>query len=145
MRSNLVTMKHVEIKDTHSFRPRYSETDQMGVVYYGNYAAYFEVGRVELLRRLGVSYAQLEADGTMLPVVHMSIDFKRGAKYDEEVQLETSINEFPTRKISFYHILKDKNGDTLVSGKVVLVFVDKITFKPKSCPEELASLFSNLS
>lgn len=59
-------MKHVEIKDTHTFRPRYSETDQMGVVYYGNYAAYFEVGRVELLRKLGVSYAQLEADGTML-------------------------------------------------------------------------------
>lgn len=138
-------MKHVDIKDTHTFRPRYSETDQMGVVYYGNYAAYFEVGRVELLRKLGVSYAQLEANGTMLPVVHMSIDFKRGAKYDEEVQLETSMYELPTRKISFYHILRDMNGKTLVSGKVVLVFVDKITFKPKSCPEELARLFTNLS
>ena len=138
-------MKHVDIKDTHTFRPRYSETDQMGVVYYGNYAAYFEVGRVELLRKLGVSYAQLEANGTMLPVVHMSIDFKRGAKYDEEVQLETSMHELPTRKISFYHILRDLNGKTLVSGKVVLVFVDKITFKPKSCPEELARLFTNLS
>lgn len=138
-------MKHVDIKDTHTFRPRYSETDQMGVVYYGNYAAYFEVGRVELLRKLGISYAQLEANGTMLPVVHMSIDFKRGAKYDEEVQLETSMHELPTRKISFYHILRDMNGKTLVSGKVVLVFVDKITFKPKSCPEELASLFTNLS
>ena len=138
-------MQNVEIKDTHTFRPRYSETDQMGVVYYGNYATYFEVGRVELLRKLGVSYAQLEADGTMLPVVHMSIDFKRGAKYDEQVQLETSINEFPTRKISFYHILRDSNGKTLVSGKVVLVFVDKITFKPKSCPVELASLFTKLS
>ncbi|CAI8172648.1 MAG: Acyl-CoA thioester hydrolase YbgC [Flavobacteriales bacterium UBA4585] len=138
-------MKHVDIKDTHTFRPRYSETDQMGVVYYGNYAAYFEVGRVELLRKLGVSYAQLEANGTMLPVVHMSIDFKRGAKYDEEVQLETSMHELPTRKISFYHILRDMNGKTLVSGKVVLVFVDKITFKPKSCPEELARLFTNLS
>ena len=138
-------MKHVHIKDTHTFRPRYSETDQMGVVYYGNYAAYFEVGRVELLRKLGVSYAQLEANGTMLPVVHMSIDFKRGAKYDEEVQLETSMHELPTRKISFYHILRDMNGKTLVSGKVVLVFVDKITFKPKSCPEELARLFTNLS
>ena len=138
-------MKHVDIKDTHTFRPRYSETDQMGVVYYGNYAAYFEVGRVELLRKLGVSYAQLEANGTMLPVVHMSIDFKRGAKYDEEVQLETSMHELPTRKISFYHILRDMNGKTLVSGKVVLVFVDKKTFKPKSCPEELASLFTNLS
>lgn len=138
-------MKHVDIKDTHTFRPRYSETDQMGVVYYGNYAAYFEVGRVELLRKLGISYAQLEANGTMLPVVHMSIDFKRGAKYDEEVQLETSMHELPTRKISFYHILRDMNGKTLVSGKVVLVFVDKITFKPKSCPEELASLFTSLS
>ena len=72
MQSNLVTMKQIEINDTYTFRPRYSETDQMGVVYYGNYAAYFEVGRVELLRKLGISYAQLEADGTMLPVVHFS-------------------------------------------------------------------------
>ena len=144
MQSNLVTMKQIEIKDTYTFRPRYSETDQMGVVYYGNYAAYFEVGRVELLRKLGISYAQLEADGTMLPVVHMSIDFKRGAKYDEEVHLETVINEIPTRKISFYHVLKDNERKTLVSGKVVLVFVDKITFKTKSCPKELASLFPNL-
>ena len=101
-------MKEVQIKDTHTFRPRYSETDQMGVVYYGNYAAYFEVGRVELLRKLGISYAQLEANGTMLPVVHMSIDFKRGAKYDEEVLLETAIRELPTRKISFYHTLRDE-------------------------------------
>jgi len=62
------------------FRPRYSETDQMGVVYYGNYASYFEVGRVELLRDIGMTYAEMEASGTMLPVVHMSIDFKRGAK-----------------------------------------------------------------
>ena len=138
-------MKHVDIKDTHTFRPRYSETDQMGVVYYGNYAAFFEVGRVELLRKLGVSYAQLEANGTMLPVVHMSIDFKRGAKYDEEILLETSINELPSRKISFYHTLKDNEGKTLVLGKVVLVFVDKITFKPKRCPEELIALFTNLS
>ncbi len=138
-------MKEVQIKDTHTFRPRYSETDQMGVVYYGNYAAYFEVGRVELLRKLGISYAQLEANGTMLPVVHMSMDFKRGAKYDEEVLLETSIIELPTRKISFYHTLRDEAGKILVTGKVVLVFVDKESFKPKRCPEELATLFSSLS
>lgn len=138
-------MKDVQIKDLHTFRPRYSETDQMGVVYYGNYAAYFEVGRVELLRKLGISYAQLEDSGTMLPVVHMNIDFKRGAKYDEEVFLETTIDEHPTRKISFYHTLRDINGNTLVSGCVVLVFVDKETFKPKSCPDELARLFANLS
>ena len=145
MDTKLDFMKDARIRDTHSFRLRYSETDQMGVVYYGNYAAYFEVGRVELLRKLGLSYAQLEKNGTMLPVVHMSIDFKRGAKYDEEVILETSIIDRPTRKISFYHTLRDTEGNTMVSGKVVLVFVDKNTFKPKSCPEELATLFVNLS
>jgi acyl-CoA thioester hydrolase len=67
----------------------------MGVVYYGNYASYFEVGRVELLRQIGMTYAEMEKEGTMLPVVHMSIDFKRGAKYDEEIFLETKLTELP--------------------------------------------------
>lgn len=124
------------------FRPRYSETDQMGVVYYGNYASYFEVGRVELLRQIGMTYAEMEASGTMLPVVHMSIDFKRGAKYDEKIFLETKLIEMPTRKISFYHHLRDASGNTLVTGKVVLVFCDTQTFKPKRCPEQLARLLS---
>ena len=119
------------------FRPRYSETDQMGVVYYGNYASYFEVGRVELLRQIGMTYAQMEATGTMLPVVHMSIDYKRGAKYDEQIFLETKLIELPTRKISFYHHLRDGSGNTLVTGKVVLVFCDTNTFKTKSCPSDL--------
>ena len=138
-------MKKINLTGQHKFRPRYSETDQMGVVYYGNYATYFEVGRVELLRSVGMTYAEMEHSGTMLPVVHMSIDFKVGAKYDEEIVLETSITEMPSRKISFYHTLRDTEGNTMVSGKVVLVFVDKNTFKPKSCPEELATLFVNLS
>jgi acyl-CoA thioester hydrolase len=112
----------------------------MGVVYYGNYATYFEVGRVELLRELGLSYAEMEKAGTMLPVVHLSVDFKAGAKYDEELILETSIVELPTRKISFYHELKNKAGKILVTGTVVLVFVDTKTFKPKQCPEDFKNL-----
>jgi len=126
------------------FRPRYSETDQMGVVYYGNYASYFEVGRVELLRQIGMTYAQMEATGTMLPVVHMSIDYKRGAKYDEQIFLETKLIELPTRKISFYHHLRDGSGNTLVTGKVVLVFCDTNTFKTKSCPSDLEALLKAL-
>jgi len=126
------------------FRPRYSETDQMGVVYYGNYASYFEVGRVELLRQVGMTYAQMEATGTMLPVVNMSIEFKRGAKYDEQIFLETKLIELPTRKISFYHHLRDGSGNTLVTGKVVLVFCDTKTFKPKSCPPGLEALLKAL-
>ena len=117
----------------------------MGVVYYGNYATYFEVGRVELLRELGMSYAEMEKAGTMLPVVHLSTDFKAGAKYDEELSLETSILELPTRKISFYHELKNKAGKTLVTGTVVLVFVDTNTFKPKLCPEDFKQLLVKAS
>ncbi|MGB1089842.1 MAG: acyl-CoA thioesterase [Schleiferiaceae bacterium] len=134
----------LNISNITEFRPRYSETDQMGVVYYGNYAAYFEVGRVELLRQIGMTYAQMEATGTMLPVVHMSIDFKRGAKYDEQIFLETKLIELPTRKISFYHHLRDGSGNTLVTGKVVLVFCDTNTFKPKSCPSDLEALLKAL-
>lgn len=134
----------LNISNITEFRPRYSETDQMGVVYYGNYAAYFEVGRVELLRQIGMTYAQMEATGTMLPVVHMSIDFKRGAKYDEQIFLETKLIELPTRKISFYHHLRDGSGNTLVTGKVVLVFCDTNTFKPKSCPPDLEVLLKGL-
>lgn len=134
----------LNISNITEFRPRYSETDQMGVVYYGNYATYFEVGRVELLRQIGMTYAQMEATGTMLPVVHMSIDFKRGAKYDEQIFLETKLIELPTRKISFYHHLRDGSGNTLVTGKVVLVFCDTNTFKPKSCPSDLEALLKAL-
>jgi len=134
----------LNISNITEFRPRYSETDQMGVVYYGNYASYFEVGRVELLRQIGMTYAQMEATGTMLPVVHMSIDFKRGAKYDGQIFLETKLIEAPTRKISFYHHLRDGSGNTLVTGKVVLVFCDTNTFKPKSCPSDLEALLKAL-
>jgi len=138
-------MVEIKLKGNHKFRPRYSETDQMGVVYYGNYATYFEVGRVELLRSIGISYAELEESGTMLPVVHMSVDFKLGAKYDEELILETTISELPTRKISFYHELKRADGKTLVTGNVVLVFVDTSTFKPKQCPQALSELILTAS
>lgn len=117
----------------------------MGVVYYGNYATYFEVGRVELLRDLGMSYAEMEKSGTMLPVVHLDMDFKAGAKYDEELVLETSILEVPSRKISFYHTLKNKEGKTLVTGKVVLVFVDTKTFKTKQCPADFKTLLLKVS
>ena len=94
-------MEKINLKGIFEFRPRYSETDQMGVVYYGNYATYFEVGRVELLRDLGMSYAEMEKSGTMLPVVHLDMDFKAGAKYDEELVLETSILEVPQERYHF--------------------------------------------
>jgi acyl-CoA thioester hydrolase len=81
----------------------------------------------------------------MLPVVHLDMDFKAGAKYDEELVLETSILEVPSRKISFYHMLRNKEGKTLVTGKVVLVFVDTKTFKTKQCPVDFKALMLKAS
>ncbi len=80
------------MKFTTSLRVRYSETDQMGVVYHGNYFAWFEVGRVELLRSLGFSYQELEArEDCVLPVVEASCRYRRPARYDEVLRLETTI------------------------------------------------------
>ena len=70
-------------------RVRYSETDKMGVVYHGNFVPYFEIGRVELMRSIGLVYKDLEAEGILMPVVHLEIDFKHPALYDEEITIET--------------------------------------------------------
>ena len=84
-------------------RVRYGETDQMKYVYYGVYAQYFEVGRVELLRSLGITYKELEEMGFALPVVNYNINYKKPAFYDDELTIETSIKEIPKVKIVFYY------------------------------------------
>ena len=87
----------------HQIRVRYGETDQMGYVYYGNYASYFEVARVEALRSLGISYRSLEEQGVMMPVKLYSIDFKLPCKYDELLTIRTEIREMPEARIRFYY------------------------------------------
>ena len=87
---------------THQLRVRYAETDQMAYVYYGNYAQYCEVGRVEAMRSLGLSYAKMEAEwGVMMPVMKMEMEFKRPAFYDELLTIVTTIPELPDREIIF--------------------------------------------
>ena len=85
-----------------SLRVRYGETDQMGFVYYGIYAQYYEVGRVELLRSLGLSYKTLEESGYALPVVSFSIQYKQPAFYDDKITVKTTILEMPSSKITFF-------------------------------------------
>ena len=87
---------------THQLRVRYAETDQMAYVYYGNYAQYCEVGRVEAMRSLGLSYAKMEAEwGVMMPVMKMEMEFKRPAFYDELLTIVTTIPELPDKEIIF--------------------------------------------
>lgn len=111
-------------------RVRYAETDQMGVVYHGNYAQYFEMGRVEWLRNLGVSYKWMEDNGVMLPVVNLSMNYKRPAKYDDLLTVKTILKSQTGVKIEFdYEIYNEKN-ELLTTGYSMLVFVDMKTGRP---------------
>lgn len=124
-------------------RVRYSETDKMGVVYYGNYAQYFEVGRVELMRELGVVYKELEETGIMMPVVHYEVDFKFPAKYDELITVETSIEELPSSKMIFNHTIYNEEGKLVCTGKIILVFIT-MEFKPTRVPEDILNNLKRL-
>lgn len=116
-------------------RVRYSETDQMGFVYYGNYSSYFEVARVEWLRNYGVSYKELEQQGILMPVVHYSIDYLKPAFYDDLLTIKVWLEEMPTNKIKFAYETYNEAGEVLNKGKTILVFLSKETMKPVRVPE----------
>ena len=116
-------------------RVRYGETDQMSFVYYGVYAQYYEVGRVELLRSLGITYKELEEMSYALPVVNFNIKYKKPAFYDDELIIRTSVKELPSAKITFHYETLNAKEELLNTGEVVLVFVNKNTGKPCFAPE----------
>ncbi|MEW6467602.1 MAG: thioesterase family protein [Bacteroidota bacterium] len=117
-----------------SLRVRYGETDQMGYAYYGNYAEYFEVGRVEALRQLGMSYRSLEEKGIMLPVYTFSIKYLKPALYDDLLLIRTTVPELPGARIRFLYEAFNEKKELLCTGEVVLVFIDKATKKPIPAP-----------
>lgn len=119
-------------------RVRYGETDRMGYVYYGNYAEYFEVARVEALRNLGFSYRKLEDEGIMLPVLNYSVKYLKPAYYDDELTIKVMIKELPLARIRFdYEIFNEKDELTTVAD-TTLVFIDRNSNKPCPAPEDFA-------
>lgn len=124
-------------------RVRYGETDQMGVVYYGVYAMYYEVGRVESLRQLGLSYKQLEETGIMLPVLENFSRYWAPARYDDELTVVTTIKEKPGIRIRFDYEIFNQLGAKLNEGHTLLVFVSKETGKPTRPPEIFEELTKN--
>ena len=120
-----------------NLRVRYGETDQMGVVYYGNYAQYLEQGRTEWLRELGFSYKWMEQNNIHLPVVHLNIDYKLPAHYDDVLTVITTLKKIPTVKIEFdYEIFNEKN-QLLITASTTLVFVNSTTNKLMKAPDYL--------
>lgn len=122
-------------KHQHKLRVRYAETDQMNYLYYGNYAQYYEVGRAEAIRALGISYRDLEVEHRiMMPVLYLECKFLRPAYYDEELRIETIINELPTKMIRFDHKVYNEKNELLNKGVVKLFFIDMETNKRVSAP-----------
>ncbi|MDF4222056.1 thioesterase family protein [Maribacter sp. M208] len=120
-----------------SFRIRYSETDQMGVVYHGNYAQYLELARVEWLRSLGISYKSMEEGGIMLPVISLSIKYLKSAKYDDLVTVKVILTKKPAVRIEFDYEMTNEAGELLATANTVLVFMDKKRNRPTKCPQLL--------
>ncbi|AKA36601.1 Acyl-CoA thioester hydrolase, YbgC/YbaW family [Flagellimonas lutaonensis] len=107
----------------------------MGIVYHGNYAQYLEMGRVEWLRSLGISYRSMEENSIMLPVIHLQIDYKKSAKYDDLLTIETILKKRPMVKIEFDYKIYNHTGELLVAANTVLAFMDMETGKPTKCPD----------
>ncbi len=126
---------------TVNIRVRYAETDKMGYVYYGNYATYFEVGRVELLRSRGVSYRSLEDKGILLPVVNLNVNYLKPAHYDDELTLVTRLVKLAGVKIVFEYELKRKE-DVLCKAETTLVFLEESSGKPVRIPQEILDVLS---
>ena len=116
-------------------RVRYSETDKMGYVYYGNYASYLEVARVELIRSLGLSYKKMEDEGVMLPIAEYKNKYLRPAYYDDLLTIKTWIREKPGMKLRFDYEIENQEGMLLTVAETTLVFVSMETFKPMQPPQ----------
>ncbi len=123
-------------------RVRYGETDQMGYVYYGNYAMYYEVARVESLRQLGLTYRELEEMGVMMPVVENKSRYLAAAKYDDLLTIKTTLKEKPGVKIKFEYEIYNESGVLLHQGETLLVFINMETKKPCRPPEEMMKVLS---
>jgi acyl-CoA thioester hydrolase len=120
-------------------RVRYAETDKMSYVYYGNYASYFEVARVEALRDLGMSYRQMEEEGFMLPVLEYKVKYFKPALYDDLLTIRTKIPVMPSVRIVFQYEIFNAENSLLTSAETTLVFIERSSGRPCKAPAELLS------
>ncbi len=124
-------------------RVRYAETDQMGYVYYGNYATYYEIGRTNALRSLGTTYNALENAGIIMPVIKMNVQYKNPAKYDDLLTIKTIVKEIPKIRMDFFYEIYNEAGELLNIGETTLVFISKERMRPVACPDWLSEIFED--
>jgi len=122
-------------------RVRYGETDQMAYVYYGNYAQYFEVARVEWMRKLGISYKELEEQGIMLPVLKLEVNYHKPGKYDDLLTIKTIVKKKPSVRIEFHFEIYNESKELLTTGFTSLVFIDMKRNRPTKAPQAILDFF----
>lgn len=123
---------------------RYAETDQMGVVYHGNYPQYLEIARIEWLASLGISYKKMEEEGVMLPVYELNLKFRKSAKFDDQIRIDTRLKKKPGVRIEFEYKIFNQNQELLTEAETTLIFMDIKKNRPIKCPDYiLAKLLSN--
>ena len=128
------------IHTTHTIRVRYGETDPMKYVYYGNYAEYLEVARVELFRELGIPYNEIENQGIWLPVSEFSIKYLKPGLYDEILEIHTYIKKLPGVRIEFEYEIYNSSNEKITEAKTTLFFLDAKKNKVVKCPDFLMQL-----
>jgi conserved hypothetical protein TIGR00051 len=122
------------------YRVCYGDTDQMGVMYYGNYPRLYEIGRTDLIRSFWKSYRQVEEEGIILPVRSMHANYYKPAYYDELITIKTTIKDIPQVKFKIISQIYNESGELINEGEVVLGFMDKATGKPRRAPDDFVAV-----
>jgi acyl-CoA thioester hydrolase len=123
-------------------RVQYYETDQMGVVHHSNYIRYFEIGRTEMMRRIGLTYKEVEDSGTVMPIIGVEARYFFPAHYDEIICVKSFIKEMPKARMTVYYEIYNEQGKLLADGNTTLAFLNKETGRPQRAPESMINLFS---
>ncbi|MFT5890364.1 MAG: acyl-CoA thioester hydrolase [Dokdonia sp.] len=122
--------------NTHNsfIKVRYAETDQMGVVYHGNYPQYLEIARLEWLDSLGISYKSMEENGVFLPVYSINIMYKKSAQFDDLLKVSVTLRNLPTVRIIFDYKIYNQHDELLTTASTELIFMDAKKNRPIRCP-----------
>lgn len=128
----------------HKLRVEYHHTDQMGIVHHSNYIKFFEAARTEWLRAAGLTYAEMERRGVMMPIVEVNVRYKQPAYYDELIGITVTVDELPMARMVFHYAIKGEDGRDIANGSTTLGFIDSVTRRPQRAPKWLMEVLNFL-
>lgn len=127
----------------HKLRVEYHHTDQMGIVHHSNYVRFFEAARTEWLRTIGMTYAEMERRGVMMPIVEVNVKYKQPAYYDELLSITTTVDELPMARMVFRYEIRGEDGREVAYGSTTLGFIDSVTRRPQRVPKWLMEILES--